>query len=410
MRSELLPMSLSEKNENRIIILVMFLLGINIVISVLGLKNGVPFVDFNARWKECAYLCHGISPYKVTADNCIEQIGLIDDEFVTAPWAWILGMIINPGFLVYKAARIWGMIFFGLIYVVTTISIYMYVTYWNTDECKYSKRIGLAAALLLGSQLYWWWAVACGNQGAIAACFIIMAICFYQKNPYLGGIFMTFAMIKPQLAAIFYLIFLFEKEYKLLAISLVSGSVAFLGSAAAIHMSPVELLIQTFHEGSSLDNVFFGLFDLLKFYGWPVSTILFMDIFIGICFVSISYLIIAKKHAGVFEIFSIAAVASVFWFYKQPHDNVILAVPCIACLLAAHNSDIEETRIRNYAGMVIIIFSFFIQGIVQHFMNIIRINPGKNIAVSMGRTIQCVVLIIIVICMLRIQEKGNRNN
>ncbi len=40
--------------------------------------------------------------------------------------------------------------------------------------------------------------------------------------------------------------------------------------------------------------------------------------------------LIIKNCTNIFVLFSGVAIASTFWFYKQPHDNIILAIPCIA--------------------------------------------------------------------------------
>ena len=63
------------------------------------LRGECAFQDFYARWQESAYLFKGVNPFDaLTGKVYIDEIGTIDPDMVTVPWAWIWGSIISPGF------------------------------------------------------------------------------------------------------------------------------------------------------------------------------------------------------------------------------------------------------------------------------------------------------------------------
>lgn len=318
---------------------------------------------------------------------------------ITVPWAWLIGMFINPGFLPWEIAKWYGVFVFGAVFLITTVAVYRY---WCHNFGK--SMWAMTAAMLLGCQIYWWWALACGNQGAIAACAVLLVICLYQKHPVIGGLLMTVVMIKPQLAAIFYLIFLLEKEYKVILVSFLSGLIAFLSVVIWTGESFVSLLLQTFQAGSSLENVYFGLFDILKYQNISVAHILLLDVGAGIIYTLIYWRYNKYKVGSVFSHFSGVAIASSFWFYKQPHDNIIFAVPCLAALYLAFVDRRKSRYVYGLGMVVLMIGSFYIQGLIQHLIRWLGIMCDSAVAISVGRMGSSAIWIVLGGCMLFFTE------
>ena len=68
--------------------------------------DGLYLWDARLRWQECAYVLHGLNPFDVMHSRVpsIESIGWLDASLGgTVPWAYVLGNVINPGFLPYSA-------------------------------------------------------------------------------------------------------------------------------------------------------------------------------------------------------------------------------------------------------------------------------------------------------------------
>lgn len=380
---------MQDRKRREMCIAVVFLLfGFNIIISIYNLTaSEIPFMDFHSRWQENAYLCRGMNPFLIDGSNYIEQIGMIDSGMATVPYAWLLGGIFNPGILPWPMAVCVGIAWIAVAFAGALAVVYQY---WITHIEREHKVWALMAALLVGCQIYWWWGIACGNHGVIAACLIIIAICLYQKHPVFSGILMTFAMIKPQLALPFFFIFLLEKEYKIIGIAFMGGIASMLGTAMMAGSSVWDLIRTIFQTGSSWSNSFFGLFDIFRFAGVPVGIILLCDMVVGVIYTYILWRIGRKTdNQNVFEKFSGVAIASTFWFYKQPHDNIILAVPCIAFLYLAYKE--TDRRVYLYIFLIAaIVGSFYIQGFCQHLLPAGLVSDAMEI--SIGRTLQAVFL------------------
>lgn len=397
--------STAENNEKLLRAIVASLFLFNIVLSIYKIaQSGIHFIDFHARWQECAYFCRGINPFEVDSSNVIQEVGFIHSAMVTVPWAWLLGMVINPGFLPYEIAKCIGIIVYITIYIVTSIILYRY---W-IKQCGADKKWAVMATSLLGCQIYWWWSFACGNHGAIAACLTIISICIYKKHPIISGILMLFAMIKPQLAAIFFLVFLLEKEFKVIATTFIGGIISCLSVMLITKTSMLTLISQAFAGGSSLEKVFFGLFDVLKFYNISVSIVLMIDVLAGVLYVVIYWVICKKRQIeNEFMLFSGVAVASTFWFYKQPHDSIIVAIPCLALLYIGY---LNRNKCLKYMLLIVILVgSFYLQGVVQFILKILTPDIMPEMATSLGMSINRMCLMICgFFCLSSNKEKFTR--
>ena len=104
------------RKKREICIAVVFLLfGYNLIISIYNLAaSEIPFMDFHSRWQENAYLFQGMNPFLVNSSNYIEQIGMIDSDMATVPYAWLLGGIFNPGILPWPIAVCVGIVWIAV--------------------------------------------------------------------------------------------------------------------------------------------------------------------------------------------------------------------------------------------------------------------------------------------------------
>lgn len=390
-------------------IVIVGLFTFNVLLTICEvMKYGFFFVDFHARWKESSYLCLGISPYSINETNINASIGPIDSGMITVPWAWVLGMFMNPGFLPYEIAKVVGILVYVLIYFITCFVLYKY---WKGRLGTSNININvlyfaILSSLLLGCQIYWWWALVCGNQGAVVACIIIICLCICDKYPRLCGVLMGISMIKPQLAGIFFLTFFLEKRYKIIFTAALVDIFALGGAALVTDSSIINLLMQTFRAGSSLENVYFGLFDLLKFYRVPTYRILLADVLAGVAFVVAYFMRINNKgdKCIVFVRYAGTAIASMFWFYKQPHDNIILAIPCIAFLYIAFTNERKQNWIVDLLAIAFLVGSFYIQGMCRMGFNLIGSRLSPDLVVSIGRTLQSVCCILCGFLLLKVHN------
>lgn len=388
------------KVQNRKLCIATIIFGLlalgNIIILIFRYGRGeCLFVDFNARWQESAYLFRGINPFDaLTGKNILSDIGQIDPDMVTVPWAWILGSIINPGFFPYSIARIWGMFAYLLITLSTSAVCFQYMreNYFYEETEKVKKiRWCMLAVFIVVSQYCWVWSFMCGNQGALACCFTVMAVCIYRKHPILGGVLMLFAMIKPQVAAIFLLTFLIIGEFKLLLTALLGGIISFVVIYLQIHVGIIELLQGTLQVGTDLNYVFFGMFNMLKYYNVSTNLILLLDMIVGISYMIILTLLVRKKiGVNSLDIFMGASIASTFWFYKQSHDYVILIIPCLIFLGQFYKQEKLKKAILPILISSSYICVFYLQTICRRIVSLFVPSITEQVGKELFMTLTCI--------------------
>lgn len=339
------------------------------VLAIRILKGQMLLYDLFARWQECAYVLKGLYPYNINPQDVISTIGKIDPYMVTVPWAWILGNVINPGFLSFEYAKFYALVISILTIIISAIIAYHYILCdLDAGKLKKYKRFALIlfATLVIDSQYPWSWGVMMGNQGILVGCFLFISVCVYKKHPYIAGILLSISMIKPQAALIFVFTFLFMKKFKVFFTALIVGGISYLMALIFTGQNFFKPIIDTFHAGTSLGAVFFGLFDYLKNFNVSINLILVMDMVAGIIYL---ILYVRKSYSmGINDsltIFSGVAIASTFWFYKQPHDYIILIIPLFLLVQKGLSTTDYKSKFKFWVLSISIVANFYIQVILK---------------------------------------------
>jgi len=395
------------KRDNLVFMITGALAFLNIFFLIFRYMRGeCVFQDFHARWQESAYLLRGINPFDALAGKVtIDSIGAIDPTMVTVPWAWILGTIINPGFLSFEMAKIWGMFMYFVICSATAFLCYRYVSkYYFTEKTENITRWGICAAFIVLSQYCWVWSFMCGNHGALACCFVVMAICVYKEHPYLAGVLMTFGMIKPQIAALFFITFLVLKQYKIIITAAVLGIAVMLVTCGITGVGIFELLTGTGEVGTNLNYVFFGLFNMLKYNNVSTSVILALDIVMGLVYLIMLTLMAKKQEDGSgLKIFMGATIASTFWFYKQSHDYVILILPCLMLLYGMHRVQTKQF-VYKLVLLTAFVVIFYAQSASRKVVSMV-IQMPEQFGKELFMTFTCIAFMIMGVLAVRAKEE-----
>lgn len=367
------------------------------------LRGECAFQDFYARWQESAYLFKGVNPFDaLTGKVYIDEIGTIDPDMVTVPWAWIWGSIISPGFLCYNQAKIWGGFFFFILAFITSCVCYQYIgkTFeWKERDEK--ARWCVLAFFIVFSQYCWQWSFMCGNHGSLACCFIVIAVCIYKEHPYLAGIMMTFGMIKPQVAALFFITFIIIKQYRVVITAIICELATMVVIWRITGVGLFQLLSQTANIGTNLDGVFFGLFNMLKYFDVSITLILLLDITVGVGYL-LFHTLLTRKYIGEndIRIFVGTAIASTFWFYKQSHDYVILIIPCLALIKEIYSLKDNKYK-KSLCTLIAFIAIFYVQSFTRKCLCIIIPSIPEFAGKEFFMTLTCLLFIILGIVYLR---------
>jgi len=368
-----------------------------LILSYRILRGNMEFQDFHARWQECAYLLRGINPFTaLSGEFVIDSIGPIDPDMVTVPWAWIWGNIINPGFLPYELAKVWGMLFYLTTIIITSIMCAKYIG--NAINCDSKRHWMIITGMVVIAQYNLVWSFMCGNHGALACCFIIQAIIIIDTHPYLAGVLMTLALIKPQVALPFLFMFLLLHKFRILITTFLLEVVTITSVCIITGLGLLELLSGTASVGTNLEGVYFGLFNMLKYTGIPTGIILAMDMVVGIALVVWLFLRTTSSD-NYMSMFVPCAIASTFWFYKQPHDMVILAIPLMVTILRVINSSDEHDVWLTMIIQVVLLGVFYGQSILRKIVVMITPSITEYYSKELFMTITSFVLIAICIVM-----------
>ena len=145
--------------------------------------DGLYLWDARLRWQECAYVLHGLNPFDVMHSRVpsIESIGWVDASLGgTVPWAYVLGNVINPGFLPYSAMCVYILALDFIAPLVTALCMGRFLLRHRYVQDKY---MAVLASLLVFAPSMWANAVLFGNQSGIVCC-CVGKECRSRWSPY----------------------------------------------------------------------------------------------------------------------------------------------------------------------------------------------------------------------------------
>jgi hypothetical protein len=291
--------------------------------------------DAEPRWQENAYFFHGKDPYRLMTgqDAPIEGIGMMNKGMPgTMPWGPVLSQIIFPGFLPFSAAVLWGLaLFIGLFAVICFMVKNLVLKKTGSILIALFTIAVVLAQYGFAPELKW-----LNIGGHVVGLLLIACLLDDKKYGIIVGVLLGFAMIKPQLAILFFLPHLARKNYKVIIAGVITVVVPYLINAAMFGYNPITQLLD-YYEISAVTQVanghaYFGFFDpLTKWFG--VDPLVLSPIQMFICFIVCLILCIKFRNAPNYLLFSIPAVISTLWTYSNEVNLPVLALLIIAIIL-----------------------------------------------------------------------------
>lgn len=288
--------------------------------------------DVRGHWRICRYTLEGLNPYLLIGQPAaIESVGAIPAAFSTVPWSCVFGSAFYAGFLPLEGAYVY--VFVMHFVAVAALMLVIYSKY------KSALSKNQLAVLLLVPPVHFsfMYSLHFGNAGGIICCMLMIAFIIGKKHPYIAGVLLGFAMMKPQIAAIICLVYLFEKRFKTLFTAAGIVIAGWAATSLAISVNPIDLIKYTLESGTAASTQYLGLLNNLKYFGVDSTLILLMNVAIG-CVYTLGLYLYLKKRTRVDSVFVFvpACIASVFWIYKNGTDYMILAFAaaffCLLCM------------------------------------------------------------------------------
>jgi hypothetical protein len=304
-----------------------------------------------------AYVYNGVNPY-TDMDALASTIGEIPANYATSPWGLTLGNLFYCGFTSMKNAYIWFLILSVLSIIIASIIAFKYCDFLS------NKYIILPLFYfsygLFGQQIL-------ANASCIIDCFILISIMIHKKHPYLAGILLAFAMIKPQTAGLVVLVMLFEKRFKTISTIGVIDSIGYIIACVILKISPITLMQQFLNANTGGSHAYVGIFSFLYLHGHGIDKmqILIMSMVLGTFLTTMGYVNIRKIHCNEnlhnFLIFIPALLCTQFWSYAFDTNKGLLIIPMIVLIYLFLTSKKQLNSIFHDVFACIISYMDFIQ-------------------------------------------------
>lgn len=299
----------------------------------------------------CVYTAHGINPYAPA--EILPDVGPIAEGFATSPWGLTLGNIFYPAFIPIE----YGCLYITLFSLIMLwITCFVLVGYFKSLWKNYDACVVWVSALLFTSASMWM-SILNRNASCIIACLIIISIIYSDSKPLMSGIFLGFAMIKPQMCGLICLIFLFEKKIKPLIVAATIDISGYIATCMLLKEDPITLFVEFMNSDVGVvkgnTEPYYGIFSFLIPYGIDNSVITTCSAMVGIVITTISYRVLKRKnienyHIKTILLFSPALICSHIWAYGWNLDKGIL-VP-VVIFLASVFIHINKMKIISLIG------------------------------------------------------------
>lgn len=308
-----------------------FILTLSVANCIIHLyKYGMLFGDYRWIWIECLYTIKRIDIVEAIRDGIvIKEMGdlSLPPNSATLPWSRILGIVIHPGFLPKEWAFVYGTILYAALAVVTIYCVARKMCQYNVMDSR--TTIIMTITIMLMS-FYWTDAVLIMNNACVVVLLLILVAIECDRNEYVSGILMAFAMIKPQIALLFYITLLFKRKYKTIITSALIVCGAWIFYLFWVGGNPVTQIMDVIglSQGERpADHIWYGLMDILVRRGYSGTVSMICSMLLGIVLtIVLTIVVLNSRYAeNPFVLYSIPAFFSTVWCYKSETDLLILS-------------------------------------------------------------------------------------
>lgn len=355
-----------DKNEILLLILMIIVSVFSALLFVIStLKKSFSNVDLGIYWRAFSEGIHG------ELSNTLVM-----------PYGRIIGNLVIPGYLPYSVARIYYFTLMLLVVLLISREIFTYLQERKVFEND--RRRIVATICVISIPWYWSDALITGNIGGILALFCVLSAFYIKRHENVAALLLALAMIKPQIGLIFLFALFLKKEFRLfikVVLIDVGSWIAYSGYSFVVmkvnarrNQIPIESVnfanlsdITNTVSGYSASSVnqgtqegawyfYYGLFNPLISKGVPVYIVLILSALAGAAFIIAMLFLIRKDRELANDyvlLFSITALASLFWCYKSQSDAIVLILCNLIVLYLIKQKDFETAY--TLLGFIIII-------------------------------------------------------
>ncbi len=303
--------------------------------------------DVRLRWTEQRYVRKGINPYDIAfhPEKADPTIGRIPGEDASGypPWAYLTQEALVPP-LPIGVVRWYLALVNALAYFVIGLWAYSFGRRVGGKELGWLMVAMCFACAGNAIQLRW------GNYAAIVMA-LLVGMSFFSKRGQLllAGLFLGWAMLKPQNAMLFTFVLMARKQWTGVAVAVGYTLMAGAITAWRIGTNPLHMLDQMFQGAMNWSNIHLGIFDPLMASGLvPLPILTKIGLLSGI--IAAAWLCWHYRSRSTEVLMAIAAVTSYVSTYHRRFDAMMLAfllVPLAACAFRTKSALVWTALIVN---------------------------------------------------------------
>jgi hypothetical protein len=299
--------------------------------------------DLNRRWREAGYWLQGYDPIQVahTGTPVLSQYGPMFPEGGYPPWAYVYALLVAPPILPFQAVKVWFSILNGA--AIVALGYIVKRAYRGPGTSEQWPFLYAAALCSLAVPV-----ALRHHQYGILVTVLLWASLYFEAEgqPFWAGLSLAFAFIKPQTAALFFLLPLARSSFRsclwCVMVLLVATGIA----AWRCSTWPWVMLSEILNTGVS-NGFYLGIGDPLKnFIGRKSLLLASIALFVPLVFALLS----KWRTAPLYQLAAIPAVFSTLWMNHRPHDLMIVSLLVVPLLSLAFEK--RSSRLVIIAGVV----------------------------------------------------------
>ena len=155
----------------------------------------------------------------------------------------------------------------------------------------------------------------------VSSFLIYMFYFVIEDKEYVAGIFLAFAMVKPQVALLFCIPLLFRKKFKTIIVGAAIVLVFWAITLVILQQNPIESISLTLERGMNQkgDTRYAGIMNFLTLYGLPRGTVMKMSMAVGIVIELIAIVFLMRKRKtesekfNMYIMFAVTSIVSALW-------------------------------------------------------------------------------------------------
>lgn len=331
--SNQLLINVPQPTKKRVLLICSFLLiGLSIAYLGKGFYHAL-FVydtesakDLWARWLEQQYIYQGEYPYYARPNkptNVIEGLGPVFSGGYP-PWAFLTGFLFVPNFS-WQTTRF----YYVLLNIISLIVLAIFSYSATAPKNKAQAFFAVASSLAISSNCT---TLRVGQYGLIINALLIGAFWMSQNKRYSwAGLFLGLALVKPNISAFYFLIFLVRRQFKIILVFFLYLSFATFLISILTQVSPASMFEDLIKQINYFVLKGTSLINYLNF-NENIEPSFLIFLIGGVSLISLLILFYLFRNASLLTLFAASCVIARLCTYHRIYDDVMLVFLLLAFL------------------------------------------------------------------------------